>query len=39
MKNFLIETAIIARDVFAGMLLTSTVVSVIALWIVLDVRI
>lgn len=38
MKNFIIETAIIARDVAAGMLLTSAIIFVIAAWVLLDVR-
>ena len=38
MKNLLIETGIIARDVTAGLLLTVAIVAVIAMWVVLDVR-
>lgn len=38
MKNFIIETGIIARDVTAGLLLTVTVLAVIATWVMLDVR-
>lgn len=38
MKNIIIETGIIARDVTAGLLLTMTLIAVIAMWIVLDIR-